>query len=137
MCSFVAGVYIASTTTPEFTQKNSGNSQDMIRAYQIITIVSYITLFLILVTGSLLLRLHPFGSYLFVIASICALLICSLPFFFFLAPSFSSIPALLSFSLEDVSGYAVAGLVPFVVSFVPFLGATLYLFVLSFPQCSE
>jgi hypothetical protein len=117
-----AGAYIESTTAPELIQGDGGKNQSMVRAYQIITMVSYVTLVFIIATGILLLKLNPFGSYCFIITSISALLICSLPFLFFLAPGFSSMPVLLSVSLEDISGYAVVGLVPFVVSLLPFWG---------------
>ena len=125
------GTSIQLSNASEHNQAIYRTGQNVVSIFWIMSGFSYLTLFCLFVTGILLLRLRSIGTYLLIISSVGALIICSLPFFFFLVVfRFFSISFELGYALGQVCSFAAAGLVPFVVGFIPF-GATPCAFVFS------
>ena len=123
----ILGTSLQITTATENYKEISDIRPNVFSFFRIVSGISYFTLLFLFLTGILLFTLRSIGSVCFIISSVLAILLCSVPIILFLWHNNLLIPFELSYALRQVSGFAAAGLVPFVVGFVPFWGLPLVL----------
>lgn len=112
----VISIYLQGSATIESTPIYilTNTSQTDFQVYTMLRMVSYLTLFLFAVSGSLLITIRSIAAKLLLITSVLSFLIVILPFIFFFAPAHVSISKMdILFKLEKISSFAAEGHVLF------------------------